>query len=122
VHNKFCHRAPSGKILLRCFLGGTRDSEALNLSDDEILSVVRSELGAILNFSSSPLFYRIYRWPFSMPQYVVGHAERLKTIENRLKNLPGLYLAGNAYSGVGISDCIREGKAAAERAIQECLR
>jgi oxygen-dependent protoporphyrinogen oxidase len=120
VHNKFCHRAPPGKGLLRCFLGGTRDHDILRFGDDEIISMVRRELEEILNLSLPPLFYRIYRWPSSMPQFVVGHEERVKTIQTRIDMLRGLFLAGNAYSGIGISDCIRTGKAAAERAIENC--
>jgi protoporphyrinogen/coproporphyrinogen III oxidase len=117
VHRKFNHRAPEGKALLRCFLGGSRDPEALNLSDDEVVTLVRQELKEILNFSFEPLFCRIHRWPASMAQYPVGHAERLRKIQSRLEDLPGIYLAGNAYSGIGISDCIRTGRAAAQRAI-----
>jgi oxygen-dependent protoporphyrinogen oxidase len=117
VHRKFNHRAPEGKALLRCFLGGSRDPEALNLSDEEVVTLVRQELKEILNFSFDPLFCRIHRWPASMAQYQVGHAERLRKIQSRLEELPGIYLAGNAYSGIGISDCIRTGRAAAQRAI-----
>ena len=117
VHRKFNHRAPEGKALLRCFLGGSRDPEALNLSDDQVVTLVRRELTDILNFSLEPLFWRIHRWPASMAQYPVGHAERLRKIQSQLDDLPGIYLAGNAYSGIGISDCIRTGRAAAQRAI-----
>ena len=117
VHRKFNHRAPEGNALLRCFLGGSRDPEALNLADEEVVTLVRQELKEILNFSFDPLFCRIHRWPASMAQYQVGHAERLRKIQSRLEDLPGLYLAGNAFSGIGISDCIRTGRAAAQRAI-----
>ena len=117
VHRKFNHRAPEGKALLRCFLGGSRDREVLNLSDEEVVSLVRQELKEILNFSFAPLFCRIHRWPASMAQYPVGHAERIRRIQSQLGELPGIYLAGNAYSGIGISDCIRTGKAAALRII-----
>ena len=117
VHRKFSHRAPEGRALLRCFLGGSRDPEALNLPDEEVVTLVRQELKEILNFSFDPLFCRIHRWPASMAQYPVGHAERLTRIQSRLADVPGIYLAGNAYSGIGISDCIRTGRAAAQRAI-----
>ncbi len=116
VHGKFEHRVPPGRALLRCFLGGVRDPDVLNLDDDEIISIVRRELQTILKLSAEPLFYRVYRWPSSMPQYVVGHQERIKAIQRQLENHPGLFFAGNAYSGIGISDCIRTGKAAAEKA------
>jgi oxygen-dependent protoporphyrinogen oxidase len=117
VHTKFNHRAPEGKALVRCFLGGWGDPEVLSLSDPEAVALVRRELQAILNFSPEPLFSRVHRWPFSMAQYVVGHAERVHAIEAELENLPGLFLAGNAYSGIGISDCARTGRVAAEHAL-----
>jgi oxygen-dependent protoporphyrinogen oxidase len=118
VHRKFNHRAPDGKALLRCFLGGSRDLEVLKLPDEEVVALARRELKEILNFSFAPLFCRIHRWPASMAQYPVGHAERVRRIQSQLEELPGIYLAGNAYSGIGISDCIRTGKAAAQRALQ----
>jgi oxygen-dependent protoporphyrinogen oxidase len=117
VHRKFKHRAPEGKTLLRCFLGGSRDPQALDLPDEEVLSLVRQELKETLNFPFQPLFYRIHRWPASMAQYPVGHAERVRRIQSQLADLPGIYLAGNAYSGIGISDCIRTGRAAAHQAL-----
>ena len=117
VHAKFNHRAPEGKALVRCFLGGWADPEVLNLSDQEAVALVRRELQAILNFNPPPLFSRVHRWPSSMAQYVVGHAERVRAIEAELQKLPGLFLAGNAYSGIGISDCARTGRTAAERAL-----
>lgn len=118
VHGKFDHRVPEGKALLRCFLGGAADPEVLKLSDQEATTLVREELQAILSFELEPLFHRIHRWPSSMAQYTVGHAERLQAIETELQELPGLCLAGNAYSGIGISDCVRTGRAAAERALE----
>ncbi len=118
VHAKFDHRAPEGKAMLRCFLGGARDPDVLGLSDDEVLAIVRRELKEIMNFTAEPLFFRVHRWPASMAQYPVGHKGRVSAIEERLQDLPGLYLAGNAYSGIGISDCIRTGKSAAEKALE----
>ena len=118
VHAKFDHRAPDGKAMLRCFLGGARDPDVLGLSDDAVVGLVQQELKEILNFTAEPLFCRVHRWPDSMAQYPVGHAGRVSAIEERLQDLPGLYLAGNAYSGIGISDCIRTGKGAAEKALE----
>jgi oxygen-dependent protoporphyrinogen oxidase len=117
VHGKFRHRAPAGQALLRCFLGGARDPEALRLSDEEVVSLVRREVREILGFAAEPLFYRVHRWPSSMAQYTVGHAQRVAALQAELDQHPGLYLAGNAFSGIGISDCIRTGRTAAERAI-----
>ena len=117
VHRKFPENVAEGRGLLRCFMGGSRDTEVLSLSDAEALATAQRELREILGLTAQPLFARIHRWPDSMAQYVVGHAERLRTIEAELEKLPGIYLAGNAYSGIGISDCIRTGRAGAERAL-----
>jgi len=117
VHAKFDHRALANRALLRCFLGGSRDSAILEASDEEILQIVRHELASILGILDQPLVSRIYRWPNAMAQYEVGHAARLRVIAARLGEHPGLYLAGNAYSGIGISDVIRTAEAAAREAI-----
>lgn len=119
VHAKFEGRAPQGKTLLRCFFGGARDAAALSLADDEIIAMARQELGRILKLRAEPLLARAYRWPRSMPQYVVGHEARVRTIQERLDALGGIFLAGNAYTGIGISDCIRTARSAAERAISQ---
>jgi oxygen-dependent protoporphyrinogen oxidase len=117
VHNKFPHRAPEDRALIRCFLGGSRDEAVLQLSDEEILGIVREELRQILGLSAEPLFARIYRWRGAMAQYVVGHLERLQRIESRLKQWPGLALAGNAYRGIGVPDCVRSGEIAAQQVL-----
>jgi protoporphyrinogen/coproporphyrinogen III oxidase len=115
VHNKFPHRAPEDRALIRCFLGGTRDEAVLQLPDDEILTIVRAELRQIVGLNAEPLFTRVYRWKGAMAQYVVGHLERLQRIEGVLKQWPGLVLAGNAYLGIGVPDCVRSGEAAAQQ-------
>jgi oxygen-dependent protoporphyrinogen oxidase len=113
VGTKFSHRVPSGTTLLRCFLGGMDDAGILAESDDAIIETVVNELHDIAGFSAAPSFSRIYRWPRSMAQYTVGHPARLAEIEARTAAIPGLQLAGNAYTGIGIPDCIRMGKQAA---------
>jgi oxygen-dependent protoporphyrinogen oxidase len=113
VHNKFPYRAPEGRALLRCFLGGSRDEQVLQLPDEEILSVVKEELRQILGLTAEPLFTRLYRWKGAMAQYTVGHLERIERIERLRKQLPGLALAGNAYRGIGVPDCVRSGEEAA---------
>ncbi len=118
VHAKFPHRAPEGKILLRCFLGGSRDPGVLNLEDEKVVSLVRRELKEILGLGVAPLFWRIYRWPASMAQYTVGHWERIRKIQAGLLAHPGCYLAGNAFSGIGISDCIRMGQTSVANALR----
>lgn len=117
VHNKFPHRAPPDRALLRCFLGGSRDGQVLQLADDEILSIVREELGQILKLKAEPFFTRVYRWEKAMAQYTVGHLDRLRRIEGLLKQTPGLALAGNAYRGIGVPDCVRSGEIAAQQVL-----
>jgi protoporphyrinogen/coproporphyrinogen III oxidase len=118
VHNKFPHRAPTGKGILRCFLGGARDEAVLNLTDDEIIETVRAELKEIVKLDARPMFDRVYRWRGAMAQYESGHIARIARIERRLKEIPGLELAGNAYHGIGVPDCIREGTTAANAVVQ----
>jgi oxygen-dependent protoporphyrinogen oxidase len=117
VHNKFSHRAPEDRALIRCFLGGTRDEAVLQLPDDEILGIVREELRQILGLNAEPVFTRIYRWRGAMAQYIVGHLERVQRIESLLKQLPGVALAGNAYRGIGVPDCVRSGEEAAQQVL-----
>ena len=118
VGTKFPFRAPAGTILARCFFGGTGDPEALQLSDEAAAGLALEELRRIAGFSAPPRFVRVFRWPQSMAQYTVGHSERVAEIRSRAAAIPGLYLAGNAYEGIGIPDCIRMGKDAAERVLQ----
>ncbi len=113
VHNKFPHRAPQDRALIRCFLGGSRDEEILGWPDQQIELAVRTELRDILWLTAKPLFCRIYKWQGAMAQYGVGHLERLERVERMRQQLPGLALAGNGYRGIGVPDCIRSGKEAA---------
>jgi oxygen-dependent protoporphyrinogen oxidase len=112
VHNKFSHRAPENRALIRCFLGGTRDEQILHSSHDEILAIVRDELKQILGLAAEPLFARVYKWKGAMAQCEVGHLERVQRIESLRNKFPGLALAGNAFTGIGVPDCIRSGKEA----------
>ena len=112
---KFAARAPNGHVLLRTFVGGALQPEILKLTDNELLLRVQNDLHDLLGIQQAPLFAEISRWERSMPQYHLGHIERVKRIEERVEALPGLVLAGNAYTGLGIPDCIRSGEAAADR-------
>jgi len=114
VGTKFSHRVPSGTTLLRCFLGGMDDGAILSAGDDAVIAAVVDELHDIVGFRAAPAFSRIFRWPRSMAQYTVGHPARLAEIEARTAAIAGFQLAGNAYTGIGIPDCIRMGKQAAE--------
>jgi protoporphyrinogen/coproporphyrinogen III oxidase len=113
VHNKFPHRAPEDRALLRCFLGGKNAENVWPLSDDQIIGIVRNELQEILHLGREPLFGRVYKWKSAMAQYGVGHLDRLERIERLCQKLPGLALAGNAYRGIGVPDCVRSGREAA---------
>ena len=118
VHNKFPHRAPENRALLRCFLGSARDKTLLDVPDEELLSVVRRELHSILNLTAEPLFARVYKWKDAMAQYNVGHIERIQAIELACRELPSLALAGNAYHGIGVPDCVRTGTEAASSVLK----
>ncbi len=113
VHNKFPHRAPAKKGILRCFLGGARDEAILSLSDEEIVQTVRSELSKIVKLSERPIFSRVYRWRGAMAQYEAGHIARVERIEKRVSDIAGLAIAGNAFHGIGVPDCVRSGQEAA---------
>ena len=113
VHNKFSHRAPSDRALIRCFLGGSRDQQILQSSDEEIVRIVREELQQILSLVAEPLFTRVYKWSAAMAQYTVGHLERVDRIRHLSESLPSLAMAGNGYRGIGVPDCVRSGVEAA---------
>ncbi len=115
VGTKFSYRVPEGKIVARCFLGGAEDAAVLGETDDAAVEAVMRELRDIAGVTATPCFTRITRWPRSMAQYPVGHPARMAELHTRLSSVTGLHLAGNAYDGIGIPDCIRLGKAAADR-------
>ncbi len=115
VGTKFSYRVPEGKVVARCFLGGMADAGVLAESDEAVIAAVTEELREIAGVTAPPRFTRIARWPRSMAQYTVGHPARQAELEARLAQIPGLYVAGNAYQGIGIPDCIRMGRAAAEK-------
>src|SRR5579871_918343 len=115
VHNKFPHRAPEDRALLRCFFAGENAEKVWSLTDDQIVAIVRNELQQIVGLRAEPLFARVYKWKSAMAQYTVGHLERLERIEALRQQLPGLALAGNAYRGIGVPDCVRSGRDAARQ-------
>ncbi|MFZ1918701.1 MAG: protoporphyrinogen oxidase [Terriglobales bacterium] len=119
VHNKFPHRAPENRAIVRCFLGGSRDEQILDSTEDQILQIVREELRQIIALDAQPLFTRVYKWRAAMAQYSVGHLERLQRIEGLRQKLPGLALAGNGFSGIGVPDCVRSGTEAATKVLSE---
>jgi protoporphyrinogen/coproporphyrinogen III oxidase len=114
---KYPGRAPEGHVLIRGFLGGMLNSAILAKDDEALVGRARSELREALGIAAPPVLTRLHRWPASMPQYRVGHLALVETIERVSGALPGLSLAGAAYRGVGIADCVRSGEAAAEQAL-----
>lgn len=119
VGAKFPHRVPPDKITLRCFFGGAGNDAVLQESDESLIAMAREELRGILGLTAAPVYTGVSRWPKSMAQYIVGHGARLQEIESRAAAIPGLYLAGNAYTGIGIPDCIRMGRQAAKKIVAE---
>ena len=114
---KFDGRAPDDAVLVRAFVGRAGREAAVALPDDDLIELVRGELASILGLRAAPLFTRIFRWPRGMPQYRVGHAALIERIESTIGEVPGIELAGGYLHGIGIGDCIREGAAAAGRAV-----
>ena len=114
---KYPGRAPEGHVLIRGFLGGMLDAATLEADDVTLIARARAELREALGIVAEPVLARLHRWPASMPQYRVGHLARVETIERAVAALPGLAVAGAAYRGVGIADCVRSGEAAAEAAL-----
>ncbi len=110
---KYPGRAPAGYALLRVFVGGALDEGIMKEDDDRIVAIARAQLGELLGIGRPPLFTRVARYPASMAQYQVGHLETVAAIERRVASHPGLTLAGSAYRGVGISDCVHSGEDAA---------
>ncbi|MDE3186437.1 MAG: protoporphyrinogen oxidase [Acidobacteriota bacterium] len=123
VHRKFLGRTPPGKAVVRAFLGGAKNESLLNESDDALIATVRRELSEILGSQvipreAEPEHAQVSRWRRAMAQYAVGHQERMQRITARVAALGGLRLAGNAYDGIGIPDCIRLGRQAAQELVE----
>tara|TARA_Y100000031_G_C7877948_1_gene229393 strand:- start:42 stop:380 length:339 start_codon:yes stop_codon:yes gene_type:complete len=95
-------------------VGGAQNEDLVFLDNKEMTKIVQTELKDIAGISSKPIFTKIYRWEKTMPQYVIGHIDRIKKIEELTAKHPGLYLTGSAYNGIGISDCITTSYKAAE--------
>ena len=119
---KYAGRAPEDTALLRCFAGGALQPDLLDQPDELLEAQVREDLEALLGISGTPILCRTTRYPDCMPQYNVGHLDRVERIETRLKRFPTLALAGKSYRGVGIADCIGSGEAAAEGMVDHLSR
>ncbi|MBI4826026.1 MAG: protoporphyrinogen oxidase [Nitrospirae bacterium] len=118
----FPNRAPEGHVLLRTMIGGAKASELAMMDDSRLLNTVLDELRPILTLKSDPDMARIYRWERAIPQYLVGHSDKLKKINERLRLHNGLYLAGNAYNGIGMNDCVENGYKLAEEVVSRTTK
>lgn len=119
MSSKWPDRAPAGTVLFRGFLGGPRDAEVLNASDDELLELARTQLVQLVGVKSDalPRYAKLFRWEKGMPQYTLGHLDRVDAIEAREATMRGFALAGNAYRGVGVPNALESG----ERAVSKVL-
>jgi protoporphyrinogen/coproporphyrinogen III oxidase len=111
MSSKWPNRAPADRVLLRAFVGGARDPQALQRSDPELIRHVVAALTPLLGIHGEPLLARVYRWERATAQHEVGHAARLESIEQRLAGRPGLFVTGSGFRGVGIPDCVADGRA-----------
>lgn len=118
VSSKWAHRAPEGQVLLRGFIGGARDPEAMARSDQDLIDSAARELGQMLGIATPPRFVRLYRWERANAQHEVGHIERMAAIDRLLASHPGLHVTGSGFRGVGIPDCIADARKTAGRAVE----
>jgi protoporphyrinogen/coproporphyrinogen III oxidase len=112
------HRAPDGKVLLRTMVGGSVDSEAATLSDDELIVSVLNDLKTTMHITDTPELVKVYRHPESIAQYTCGHSARVQRIENYFTRIDGLYLSGSSYGGISVNHCIEEAPGVARAVLQ----
>lgn len=118
THKKWVHSAPKGKVLLRCYVGRAGDETIVDLSDDQIVKIVLDDLKKTMDITMNPDFSVVSRWKNAMPQYTVGHKQRMTSILDHMKaELPGVFLAGASYGGVGVPDCVDQGEAAVQNVL-----
>jgi oxygen-dependent protoporphyrinogen oxidase len=119
INTKFPSRIAAGYVVLRAFLVGREAEDLMAGGDEELTGVVAGELKRLMGVCSRHVFATVHRWPRSMPQYVLGHEIRRQRVASQLQEHKGLHLVGNAYDGVGIPDCVRLAKAAAQRIAEQ---
>ena len=113
--NKFSHRAPADTVLMRVFIGGAFTEPLAEQDDAALIEIARQELQQIMGITATPILTRAYRWKKSNPQYNIGHSALVDDIDQALQTHPGLHVAGAAYRGSGIPDCIQSGFDAARK-------
>ncbi len=114
---KWPNRAPKGKALLRGFVGGPHNQAIMDRSDEELIEITKAEMRDIMGLRREPVFARVYRWIDGMPQYTMGHIDRVERIEKAAALVPTLGLAGGAYRGIGIANCIESGEQAVTKVL-----
>jgi protoporphyrinogen/coproporphyrinogen III oxidase len=121
MSSKWPHRAPAGRVLLRGFVGGPRDQEIIKRSDEELVEITRQAFIKLLGVKgdAKPVFSRVFRWVGGMPQYTLGHLDRIDELEARAAETPGFALAGGGYRGVGVPNCVDSGENAARKVLGE---
>ncbi|PAV29276.1 protoporphyrinogen oxidase [Virgibacillus profundi] len=118
THKKWPATTPDGKVLIRCYVGRPSDQSVVDLSDEEIKQIVLKDLNKTMNITAEPEFSVITRWKNAMPQYTVGHKERIATVRHEAsEHIPGVFLTGSSYEGIGVPDCIDQG----EKAVADVL-
>lgn len=119
THKKWPHTVPDGKVLLRCYVGKPGDEAIVDEPDDDLIDIVLNDLRKVTKIDGDPEFVRISRWHEAMPQYVVGHLQWLDNLKKQAAfEFPGLFFGGSSYGGVGLPDCIDQGKKAAQDSLQ----
>lgn len=119
THKKWPHTTPEGKVLLRCFVGRTGGEAIVDLSDEQIVNIVMGDISKTLDLTLNPELAVITRWPKAIPQYMVGHKERMEKVTNGLlKELPGIFIAGGSFNGVGLPACIQQGEDAVTNVLE----
>lgn len=122
LSSKWPHAAPPDTALLRAFVGRRDDEEALALDDDALVLAVRRDLRDLMGIAAAPRWQAVFRWPRALPQYDVGHLDRVSAAEAALAGRPGLALAGAAYRGLGLPDVLAQGQGAADRVAEHLRR
>jgi oxygen-dependent protoporphyrinogen oxidase len=116
---KWPDRSRDGETLIRCYIGGRGRETVLEQDDDSLVTCVRGELTSMVGITTAPIYTEVHRWRKGMPQYVLGHRDRLAKVQQQLANSPGLYVTGAGMYGIGIPDCIREGTKVGKQLLQD---